>query len=89
MAFDDLLPVFFATHDPTTLDRQVADIGSQYRSIILYTTERQKEESENKIKEINDSNSVGGSVVTEIEPLVKFYPAEEYHRDYYTKNIDK
>ncbi len=89
VSFDDLLTVFFATHDPTTLDRQGADIGSQYRSIILYTTERQKEESENKIKEINDSNSAGGSVVTEIEPLVKFYPAEEYHRDYYTKNIDK
>lgn len=86
VSFDDLLTVFFATHDATTLDRQGPDVGPQYRSIILYTTERQKELSENKIEEINASNSAGKPVVTEVQPLEKFYPAEEYHRDFYAKN---
>jgi len=86
VSLDDLLTVFFATHDPTTLNRQGADVGSQYRSIILYTTEKQKETAENKIKEINDSNSAGNLIVTEVKPLDRFYPAEEYHRDFYAKN---
>ena len=67
-------------------DRQGPDIGPQYRSIILYTAESQKEVSENKIGEINDSNSAGSPLVTEVKLLDKFYPAEEYHRDFYAKN---
>ena len=89
ISFDDLLTVFFATHDPTTPDRQGADVGPQYRSIILYTTNEQKEFADKKIKEINDSRSAGKPVVTEIKMLDKFYPAEEYHRDYYSKNPQK
>jgi len=86
VSLDDLLTVFFATHDPTTPDRQGPDVGTQYRSVILYTTESQKEASENKTKEINNSNPDGKPVVTEVKPLDKFYPAEEYHRDFYAKN---
>lgn len=86
ISLDALLTVFFATHDPTTPNRQGPDVGPQYRSMILYTTEKQKEASENKIKEINDSNSAGSPFVTEVKPLDKFYPAEEYNRDFYAKN---
>jgi len=89
VSFDDLLTVFFATHDSTTPDRQGADVGPQYRSIILYTTNEQKEFADKKIKEINDSSSAGKPVVTETKMLDKFYPAEEYHRDYYSKNSEK
>lgn len=84
-----MLTVFFATHDPTTPNRQGADIGTQYRSIILYTTESQKDEAERFIKEINTSHREGNPVVTELKPLDKFYIAEEYHRDYYKKNPTK
>ena len=80
ISFKDLLTVFFATHDSTTLNRQGNDIGAQYRSIILYTSQEQKKETEDFIKEL------GSDVVTEAKPLDKFYPAEKYHRDYYEKN---
>ncbi len=86
VSFNNLLTVFFATHDSTTLNRQGADVGTQYRSIILYTNEEQKKEAEQFIHEIDTSHSEGGSVVTEIKPLDKFYPAEAYHLDYYRKN---
>lgn len=81
----DLLTVFFATHDPTTQNRQGNDQGPQYRSIILYTTDSQKQEAEKLIKEVNDSLR-GTQVVTELKPLEKFYPAENYHMEYYQKN---
>jgi peptide-methionine (S)-S-oxide reductase len=83
ISYKDLLTVFFASHDPTTYNRQGNDIGPQYRSIIFYTTEEQKEEAEKFIEEINLSNKEGEKVVTELEPLDKFYEAEEYHKDYY------
>ncbi|MBI3459260.1 peptide-methionine (S)-S-oxide reductase, partial [Candidatus Azambacteria bacterium] len=86
VSFRDLLTVFFATHDSTTLNRQGADVGTQYRSIILYTTELQKETAELFIQEINASSLEGHKVVTEIKPLDIFYPAETYHQDYYQKN---
>ncbi len=86
VSFRDLLTVFFATHDPTTLNRQGADTGTQYRSVIFYTSESQKEESEVFIKEINVSDTEGRKIVTEVKPLDMFYPAEEYHQDYYQKN---
>ena len=86
VAFRDLLTVFFATHDPTTVNRQGADVGTQYRSVIFYTLESQKEEAELFIKEINDSHDGGNTVVTEVKPLDVFYLAEESHQDYYQKN---
>lgn len=84
--YRDLLTVFFGSHDPTTVNRQGNDVGTQYRSVIFYTTDEQKGEAEEMIKEINDSNSAGAPVVTEVEPLTKFYDAEEYHKDYFAKN---
>jgi peptide-methionine (S)-S-oxide reductase len=84
--YKDLLTVFFGSHDPTTINRQGADVGSQYRSVIFYTSEEQKKEAESFIQEINASNSSGAPVVTEIVPLQKFYEAEEEHRDYFARN---
>ncbi|OGN05095.1 MAG: peptide-methionine (S)-S-oxide reductase [Candidatus Yanofskybacteria bacterium RIFCSPHIGHO2_01_FULL_44_17] len=86
ISYDDLLTVFFATHDPTTLNRQGNDVGTQYRSIILYTSSEQKSQAEAFISELNKE---GQKVVTELKPLEKFYPAEEYHREYFKKNPDK
>jgi peptide-methionine (S)-S-oxide reductase len=85
----DLMTVFFATHDPTTLDRQGNDVGTQYRSVIFYSNENQKSEAERMIAEIDASSSEGGPVVTQVEPLVQFYPAEEYHKDYFARNPEK
>ncbi len=84
--FRDLLTVFFATHDPTTVNRQGRDVGTQYRSIILYTNPEQKKEAEKFVKEVDESSEKGGKVVTEIKPLNKFFEAESYHKDYYAKN---
>lgn len=85
ISFNDLLTVFFATHDPTTLNRQGADIGTQYRSGIYYTTEAQKAEALAFIKKLNEE---GPKIVTELKPASEFYPAEEYHRKYYENNTD-
>ena len=87
--FRDLLTVFFASHDPTQVNRQGADIGEQYRSIILYTNEDQKKAALNMIAEINASSEKGASIVTEVKQLEKFFEAEDYHRDYYAKNADQ
>lgn len=84
--YKDLLTVFFATHDPTTLNRQGNDVGTQYRSIILSTDERQNREVEESIKQINKSSPEGRPIVTEVKPLENFYQAEDYHRQYYHKN---
>ncbi|HEX4104268.1 MAG TPA: peptide-methionine (S)-S-oxide reductase MsrA [Candidatus Paceibacterota bacterium] len=84
--FNDLLTVFFATHDPTTLNRQGNDVGTQYRSIVLYTTEEQKADAEAFIKRLNASDPKGRPVVTEIKPLDKFYEAEDYHHNYFKNN---
>lgn len=86
VSYDTLLTIFFASHDPTKLNRQGADVGTQYRSVIFYTNDAQKNAAEKFIKEINASNSAGAPVVTEPAPLSKFYEAENYHRDYYAKN---
>lgn len=86
ISYKDLLTVFFATHDPTTLNRQGNDVGTQYRSIILYTGDEQKDEAEKIIAEINSSHKDGDLVVTEIVPLEKFYVAENYHHDYYSNH---
>lgn len=89
ISYDDLLTVFFASHDPTTPDRQGNDVGEQYRSLILFTNEKQKFLAENFIKELNNSNSEGSLVVTEVKPFEIFYGAESYHKDYYEKNRGK
>jgi len=86
ITFDDLLTVFFNIHDPTQLNQQGNDVGTQYRSVIFYTTSEQKERSEKLIKELTDSKSYDKPIVTEVKPLDTFYPAENYHKDYYKRN---
>lgn len=81
-----LLTIFFASHDATQVNRQGNDVGTQYRSLILYTTPAQKEEAEAFIKELEDSSAEGDPVATTVEPLTVFYPAEDYHQDYYAAN---
>lgn len=87
--FGDLLTVFFASHDPTTLNRQGNDVGTQYRSVVFYETDDQYREAENFIASINSSHHEGESIVTELLPLPIFYPAEKEHRDYYAQNKNK
>ena len=84
VSYERLLEVFWATHDPTTLNRQGADEGTQYRSVILYHDEAQKAAA--KKSKAAAQKEFGGRVVTEIVPLTKFYPAEHYHQDYYRSN---
>lgn len=88
IAYRDLLTVFFGSHDPTTLNRQGADVGSQYRSVIFYTREEQRQIAVDFIKELNQSSRDGKPIVTEVIPLDKFYVAENYHKDYYERNKD-
>lgn len=87
--YEDLLTVFFATHDSTTPNRQGNDVGTQYRSIILFTTEEQKQKAEEFIAALNASAKEGSPVITEVQPLDIFYEAENYHRDYYAQNKDQ
>jgi len=84
--YNDLLAVFFGSHDPTTRNRQGNDVGTQYRSVIFYTTPEQRKKAEAFIAEINASNSMGKPIVTEVTPLDIFYPAEKYHQNYYQNN---
>ncbi len=86
IAFRDLLDVFFTIHDPTTKDRQGADVGPQYRSIILYHDEAQKLEAERTIADITEKRLWRDPIVTEVAPLETFYPGESYHQDYYENN---
>ncbi|HUE76466.1 MAG TPA: peptide-methionine (S)-S-oxide reductase MsrA [Longimicrobiales bacterium] len=84
--FRDLLDVFFATHDPTTPNRQGPDTGPQYRSIILYESESQRESAESVMRELEAEGVFGAPIVTELEPLEKFWPAEAAHQEYYRNN---
>ncbi|HKB45276.1 MAG TPA: peptide-methionine (S)-S-oxide reductase MsrA [Chitinophagaceae bacterium] len=86
ISFDELLGVFWKTHDPTTLNRQGADIGTQYRSGIFYHNEEQKQKAEKYKTELNKSGAFDKPVVTEITPFTKFYPAEDYHQQYFENN---
>ena len=86
ITFREILEVFFATHDPTTLNRQGADKGARYRSVILYTTESQKDQSAIFIKELDASGTENGPVVTELSPFEVFYPAEREHQLFYQNN---
>jgi peptide-methionine (S)-S-oxide reductase len=89
ISFDELLEVFWKTHDPTTLNRQGADIGTQYRSIIFYHNEDQKKLAEHYKDEINKNKTWGKPIVTEISSFTKFYTAEKYHQDYYANNSNQ
>ena len=86
ITFPEMLEVFFATHDPTTLNRQGADRGPRYRSVILYTTESQKDQAADFIKALDASGTENGPVVTEVSPFEEFYPAEDEHRLFYHNN---
>jgi len=86
MGFEDVLEVFFAVHDPTQLNRQGPDVGSQYRSIVLYHDEEQRRLTEAYVEALD--GEYDDDVVTELERLETFYPAEEYHQDYFEKNPD-
>jgi len=88
ITFHDLLTVFFATHDPTTLNRQGNDVGTQYRSVVLYSIPQQKEQTEKFIAELDETHK-DHPIVTEVKPLEKFYEAEDYHKDYFANNPDK
>ena len=86
VAYEDLLEVFFGTHDPTTLNRQGADIGTQYRSEIFYHSEEQKNKAENYIQLLEKEKLYNKPIVTKISSAVVFYPAEDYHQNYYNQN---
>jgi peptide-methionine (S)-S-oxide reductase len=86
ISYNDLLVVFFATHDPTSLNRQGADVGTEYRSVIFYTTDGQRRDAEALINQLNDSDPAGKRIVTEVVALKAFYQAENYHREYYRSN---
>ena len=86
ITFDELLEVFFEVHDPTSLNRQGADIGTQYRSAIFYHTEEQKDRAEYFKNELNKAGAFTKPIVTEISAASRFYPAENYHQEYYENN---
>lgn len=83
---DELLEIFWQTHDPTTLNRQGNDVGPQYRSVVFYHNEHQKERAEFFKKQLDASGAFAGPIVTTIEPIKNFFAAENYHQDYYKRN---
>ena len=86
ISFKELLEVFFTIHDPTTLNRQGGDVGTQYRSAVFYHTPGQKEETERVIADLTAQGVWPSPIVTEVVPLGAFYPAEDYHQDYFERN---
>jgi peptide-methionine (S)-S-oxide reductase len=86
ISFDELLAAFWQSHDPTTLNKQGNDVGPQYRSVIFYHNEEQKAKAEKYKKELNESGAFNNPIVTTLEPFTKFYPAEDYHQNYYRSN---
>lgn len=87
ISFKELLEVFWQTHDPTTLNRQGNDVGTQYRSVIFYHNESQRNIAEFYKEELNKSGAFNSPIVTEIVKFNKFFPAENYHQDYYSNNV--
>lgn len=83
ISYEELLDVFFHTHDPTSLNRQGADVGTQYRSAIFYTNEEQKKIAQKFIEHLQDTNEFGKSIVTTLDPFTEFYEAEDYHKNYF------
>jgi peptide-methionine (S)-S-oxide reductase len=86
VSFEELLEIFWKTHDPTTLNRQGADVGTQYRSVVFYHDENQKALAEAYKKSLNDAGAFDAPIVTEISAFQTFYPAEDYHQNYYNLN---
>jgi len=86
---NEIFRVFFTVHDPTTLNRQGADVGTQYRSVIFYSDQEQKKAAESIIKELNEKNVYSSKIVTIVEAFDKFYPAEDYHQNYYNDNKEQ
>ena len=86
ISFGALLEVFFSVHDPTTLNRQGADVGSQYRSAIFYHNEKQRQSAEDVIRQIDSDDAWDAPIVTEVTPISIFYPAEAYHQNYFHTN---
>ena len=85
ISFSELVDVFFKLHDPTTMNRQGPDIGTQYRSAAYFSDNEEKDIIESKINDLNESGEYTSRVVTEVEPIENFYDAEDYHQDYYKK----
>ncbi len=86
ISYRELLAIFFGSHDPTLMNRQGNDVGEQYRSVIFVTSDDQRREAEAFIEELNASSEFGERIVTVVEPLRNYYPAEEYNKDYYARN---
>ncbi|HZQ09540.1 MAG TPA: peptide-methionine (S)-S-oxide reductase MsrA [Anaerolineae bacterium] len=86
ISYRDILDIFFSIHDPTTLNRQGADVGEQYRSVIFYHSPEQKRIAEETIKELTDAHAFRDGIVTQIVPFEEFYPAEDYHQEYFKNN---
>ena len=86
ISYNELLDVFWATHDPTTLNRQGNDVGTQYRSVIFYHNDEQKELAQKSKKDLDEAGAFGDPIVTLIDPVSEFYPAENYHQDYFNRN---
>jgi peptide-methionine (S)-S-oxide reductase len=89
ISYPDLLDVFFAVHDPTTLDRQGNDVGTQYRSIIFYNSEEQRRQAEEVIAELTATHEFTAPIVTAVEPATKFFVAEGYHQNYFNENSEQ
>ncbi len=89
VALDDLLSVFFSSHDPTTPNRQGNDVGPQYQSAIFYTTDEQKATIEAFIGKLTEEKTFSKPIITDLHPLLAFYPAEKYHQNYYRNNSDQ
>ncbi len=86
ISYNDLLTVFFATHDPTTLNKQGADEGPQYRSAIFYSNDEEKQQAQQFIAQLTKDGVFANPIVTTLEPLTEFYEAEDYHKNYYERN---
>ena len=89
ISFKEILQIFFSTHDPTSLNRQGADIGTQYRSVVFCHDDEQKAIAEQVIKEFSDERAFDAPIVTQVEPLKTFYKAEDYHREYYKRHPEQ
>jgi peptide-methionine (S)-S-oxide reductase len=89
VSYDELLEVFWKTHDPTTLNRQGNDVGTQYRSVIFYHTDQQRELAEERKRELNEAGAWDTPIVTDIVPSTVFYKAEDYHQNYYRTNPEQ
>lgn len=86
ISYREVLEIFFTLHDPTQLDRQGADVGSQYRSVVFHHSDEQRRVAESLVEELEEAAIWDDPIVTEIAPLETFYPAEDYHREYYRRN---